>query len=245
MLSKIIRGKNTAKLVTEKYSPPSSQEVGLLIEEKKRELQRLKIIDDHIDDPVKAAKSEAQKILIEAQEKLKAAEAEATLIKIRKEKELRLHLEKESQLKVEQLLRRLKENYHHSLEELAALKQNLCHQLENQLMDLVFSISRKVIDSEIKTSPTLVLGMLKKGFEKINEARECEIKINPDDYDTIINKSEEIKQIIKSSASIKFVKDENIERGGCRIITERGVISSEPGKQLEIIESELSDEHRA
>jgi flagellar assembly protein FliH len=205
----------------------------------------MRIIEDHKEDPVKAAKQEAHRILIEAQEKLKEAEAEASLLKIQKEKELRLHLEKEFQQKLEQQMSKLKGNYQNSIEELATLKQVMYHQLENQLMNMVFSISQKVIDSEIKTSPQIILGMLKKGFEKIKDAKEYEIKINPADYDTIVNKKEELKQILKTSGSIKFVKDDKIERGGCRIITEQGEISSEPAKQLEIIKRELSDEPRA
>jgi flagellar biosynthesis/type III secretory pathway protein FliH len=128
------------------------------------------------------------------------------------------------------------------LEELATLKQNIYNRLENQLMDLVFSVSHKVIGTEIKTSPEILLSMLKKGFDKINDAIEYEIKINPADYETMMNKKKEIKGMLKSPGSVKFTKDEQIERGGCQIITHQGEISSEPGQLLNIIKSELSHE---
>ena len=242
MLSKIIRGESAKKLEYYTYKVPSATEVGTILEEKRREAQRQKIIDDHKDDPVKAARQEANRILIEAQEKLKEAEAEANLLKIQKEKELRLQLEKEFQVKLDQQIGQLKQNYIKSLEELATLKGALYNQSENQLLEMVFSVSRKVIDNEIKTSPDIVLSMLKKGFEKIKDAKQYEIKINPVDYETIIGKKDQLKNIIKTSGSVKFTKDEKIERGGCKIITEQGEISSEPTKQLDIIMSELSDE---
>jgi flagellar assembly protein FliH len=245
MLSKILRGEHAKKLTLEEFKLPDSLEIGSLIEEKRREAQRKKIIDDHKEDPVKAAKQEANRILIEAQEKLKEATAEANLFKIQKEKELRTQLEKEFHVKLEQQVNQIQKNYLASLEELAALKQFIYNQLESQLMELVFSISHKVIDSEIKTSPQIILGMLKKGFEKVKDAKEYEVKINPADYDTIIDKKDEIKEILKTSGHIKFKKDENIERGGCQIITPQGEISSEPGKQLDIIMRELSDEPAA
>ncbi|UCH95542.1 MAG: hypothetical protein JSV88_01480 [Candidatus Aminicenantes bacterium] len=149
-----------------------------------------------------------------------------------------------TKLKQKQQVKQIQQNYLDSLEELATLKQIIYNQLENRLMDLVFSVSRQVIASEIKTSPGIVLKMLKKGFDKIKtkDAKEYEIKINPADYETIINRKKEIKEIMETSRSVKFTKDKKVERGGCQIITEKGEISSEPGKQLDIIKGKLSDE---
>jgi flagellar assembly protein FliH len=245
MLSKIISREEAKKLQVEKFKIPSCKEIELIIEEKKREAQRKEIIESSKEDPVKTAQKEANRILIEAQEKLKQAEAEASLLKIQMEKELRTRLEKEYQGKLQQHVKQVRQNYFNSLEELATLKQIIYNQLENQLMDLVFSVSHKVIGTEIKTSPGILLTMLKKGFDKIKDAKEYEIKINPADYETIINKKDDIKEILKSPGSVKFTKDEKIERGGCQIITEHGEISSEPGKQLDIIKSEIREKKAA
>lgn len=107
--------------------------------------------------------------------------------------------------------------------------------LENQMVELVFSVCHKVIGDEIKTSPEVVLKMLKKGLDKIKAAKEYEIKVNPTDYDFFINWKDEIKQTLKNPGSIKFTKDKKIEEGGCQIITREEEISTEPGKQLDII----------
>jgi flagellar assembly protein FliH len=232
MLSKIVSGEEVKKLQVENFKIPSCKEIEIIIEEKKQEAQRKEIIESNKEDPVKAAQKEANRILIEEQEKLKEAEAEASLLKIQMEKELRTRLEKEYQGKLQQQVKRVRQNYSRSIEELANLKQIIYNQLENQLMDLVFSVSHKAIGSEIKTSPDILLSMLKKGFDKIKDAIEYEIKINPADYETIINKKDEIKEILESPGSVKFTKDEQIECGGCKIITEQGEISSEPGKRI-------------
>jgi flagellar assembly protein FliH len=245
MLSKIVSNVEIEKFKIEEFKVPSIEEIGFVIEDRKREAQRKKIIDSHKEDPVKAAKKEANRILIEAQEKLKEAEAEASLIKIQTEKQVRTRLEKEYQEKLQQQVKQVQQNYFNALEELASLKQIVYNQLENQLMELVYSISKKVIGSEIKTSPQVIFEMLKKGFSKIKDAKEYEIRINPADYDIITSKKDEIKKTLETSGSIKFIKDEKIERGGCQIVTEQGEISSEPGKQLDIIMRELADESGA
>jgi flagellar assembly protein FliH len=237
MLSKIVSGEEVEKLQVKKFEIPSCKEIELIIEERKREAQRKKIIEPNKEDPVRTAKNEANRILIEAREKLKKAEAEASLLKIQ--------LEKEYQEKLRQHVKQAQQNYFNSLEELATLKQIIYNQSENQLMDLVFSVSHKVIGTEIKTSPGIILSMLKKGFDKIKDAIEYEIRINPADYETIINKKDEIKEILKTPGSVKYTKDEQVERGGCQIITEQGEISSEPGKQLDIIKSEIRERRAA
>jgi flagellar biosynthesis/type III secretory pathway protein FliH len=83
--------------------------------------------------------------------------------------------------------------------------------------------------------------MLKKGFDKIKEAKEYEIKINPVDYEIIAKSKDRVDEMLKTTGTVKFTKDEHVERGGCQIVTEQGEISSEPGKQLDIIKRELSN----
>jgi flagellar assembly protein FliH len=241
MLSKIVSGEEAEKVQYQLFTVPSREEIAMIIEEKMRQAQRERIIEDNKDDPVKAAKSEANKILIDAQEKLKAAEVEANILKSRKEKELRLQLEKEYQAKFEQQLQNVQQNYQKTLGELANLKNTLYKNSERQLTDLVFAVTHKVIGFEIQSTPDIVLKMLKKGFEKIKEAKEYEIKVNPVDYETIEKQKDVVGEILKTTGSVRFSKDENIQRGGCHIITEQGEISSEPGRQLEIIMRELSD----
>ncbi len=200
-----------------------------------KEAKKLQIEKFKIPSP-----KEIENIIEEKKRETQRTEAETGLLKIQVEKELSTRLEKEYQEKLPQQVKQIRQNYLNSLEELTTLKQTIYNQLENRLMDLVFSISRKVIGTEIKTAPHIILSMLKKGFEKIKNATEYEIKINPADYETVIDKKDDIKEILETPGSIKFTKDEHIERGGCRIITEQGEISSEPGKQLDIIRSELS-----
>lgn len=241
MLSKIVESAHIEKVEFKPYVSPSIDELELIIADKLREDQRRRVIDENKEDPVKAAHKEANRIMIEAQEKLKEAAVEAEVLKNKKEKELRMQLEKEFQGKLEQKLSQLQQNYTKSLEEIARFKNLLFKKSEKEMMELVFSITRKILDEEIKTSPDVIIHMLKKGFERVKDARECEIKVNPLDYDIIAKKKDEIGEIIKTSGTVKFTKDEHVERGGCQIITELGEISSEPGKQMDIIMRELSN----
>jgi flagellar assembly protein FliH len=242
MLSKVVPSKDASQLEVQEYVLPTSEDVEGILEVRKQEAKRRKILDEHKDDPMAAAQKEANRILVEAQEKLNEAKLEASALKVRQEKEIRSQMEKEFQTKLEAGLRDLKQNYLSTIENMAKLKEVIYQQSEKELIELVYCIARKVLGDEIKTSPRLVMGMLKKGFEKIKEAKKYDIRIHPGDYDMLTKEKENLKQLLKISGTVNFTKDESVERGGCRIVTDSGEVSVEPGKQVDTIIKELSDE---
>ncbi|MCP4219414.1 MAG: hypothetical protein GY765_32565 [bacterium] len=241
MLSKIINVDEVTKEQYTKYVLPCPEDIDKIIAEKKRDAKRRNIIDTNPDDPLKAAKKEANILMLQAQEKLKEAELEANAMKSRQEKKIRAQLEKEFQQKLQAQVQQLQLNYSSSLEVLAALKDGLFKKSEKELMELVFSIVRKVVGEEINSTPDIILTMLDKGFQKIKEAQQYEIIIHPMDYDVLFSNQAGLNEILKTSATISYTKDEKVERGGCIIVTESGEISSEPGKQLDIIIKELAN----
>jgi flagellar assembly protein FliH len=242
MLSKVIRSTETAQFEIRQYVVPTQEEIDLIQEDRKMEAKRKNFLDEFKQDPLAAARKEANLILAGAQEKLKSAQLEATAVKARQEKEIRTLLEKEFKIKLDAELAQIKKSFQEAMANLAKLKEIIYEQSEKEIMELVFSITRKVIGDEIKSSPQVVKGMLQKGFEKLKDARQYEVKLNPADYDALSQEKGGLNEVIKSPGTINFTKDESVEPGGCKIVTETGEISSEPGKQLDIIIKELSDE---
>jgi flagellar assembly protein FliH len=229
MLSKVVRANETNKLGLRQYVVPSTEEIDLMQDDRNLEAKRKNFLDGYKQDPLAAARKEA-------------AQQEAGALKARQEKEIRTLMEKEFQAKLAAELAQIKKSFLDAMATLAKLKESIYQKNEKELMELVFSITRKVIGDEIKSSPQVVKGMLQKGFEKIKEARQYEIKLHPADYESLSKEKGGLNELIKTSGTINFTRDESVEQGGCKIITESGEISSEPGKQLDIIIKELSDE---
>lgn len=242
MLSKVIKAEETGKKGIRQYVLPSTDEIDMMVEQRNLDTKRKNLLAEYKHDPLSAARKEANLILLNAQEKVKAAQVEAGALKTRQEKEIRSLLEKEFQVKMDAELAKIRKNSLDSMMALAKLKEIVYQQNEKELMELAISITKKVIGDEIKTSPPLVIGMLKKGFEKIKDARQFEIKLHPVDFDLLSQEKGGLNEIVKTSGTLHFTKDESVERGGCRIISESGEISTEPGKQVDIIIKELLDE---
>lgn len=239
MLSEVIPRDQTTGRDVQVFRLPSVEELRHRVEEKRSESDRRHIIDTHRDDPLQAARTEANRIMTEAQEKAKAAEAQAQLLTMQKEKELRIRLERELTEKIGQESRQLEKRFADSLAELTDLHETIFRDTQDELLNLTFTVIRKIIGDEVKTSPNIILDMLRKGFEKIKEASHYEIRVNPLDYDILQKQGDRVREVLRAAGSLKFVKDESVERGGCRILTETGEVSSEPSKQLGVIIKEL------
>ncbi len=241
MLSKIVDAEKAEGLVLEKFVLPSMQEVDQIITEKKNEAKRGKILDTHKEDPLQAARKEANQIMVEAQEKLKAAELEANAMKMRQEKAIRAQLEKEFGARLETELRNAAQNYQGAIEAVLTLKDHVYKRSEQELMALVFSITKKIIGDQIETSPQVVLSMLQKGFMKLRDAKQYEIKTNPADYELLMQQKAHLKETLNISGDITLTADDSIQRGGVHILSESGEVAADPGKQLDIIMKELFD----
>lgn len=240
MLSKIIPASEQEPGIIRPYHYLSSAEINLLVERKKRENERRQIIEANPDDPVRAARDEAHRIMREAQEKLKEAELEAVVFKGRIEKELRERVNREYQQKLSEELEPIRKRFQQTLGELVSTREEMMSGMESDLLNLVFSITRKIMGDEVKTEPEMVLRMLKKGFEQLKDASRYEIHVHPDDYQWLMSQQAGLTGLPVSSNSFKFVQDNSVEKGGCRIISDSGEVSTEPSRQLEVIIKELS-----
>lgn len=240
MLSRIIPQSEQEPGIVRPYLYLSSAEINLLVERKKRENERKQIIESNPDDPVRAARDEAHRIMREAQEKLKEAELEAAVLKGRLEKEIRDRLEREYQQKMAEEMEPVRLRLEETLAELTKMGDQIATGMESDMLNLVFSITRKIMGEEVKADPEMVLRMLRKGFEQLKDASRYEIHLHPDDYHWMMTQQGNIQGFPFKSGSFKLVQDGGIEKGGCRIISDSGEVSTEPSRQLEVIIKELS-----
>lgn len=239
MLSEIITGERIKTNDIEKFIPPSPTEVSEIIEINRKKKERDTFIEKHSNDPENAAKKKADEILALAQEKYKSMEIEAETLKIKAENEIRQKLTEEFEEKLNDVVKKVSGNFFESLDELSLLKRNIYENSEKKLLELVFQILEKIIGNEVRTNPDIVVDMLRKGFERIKNTDQCEIRINPDDFKILADNKIKIDDIVKSGVEIKFIKSDKVERGGCVIKTAMGDVIAEPLKQLETVKKEI------
>jgi len=239
MLSEVIPSDSLNDKNYKRYVPPSTSEVSELIENNREKNDREVFIEEHKDDPESAAKKRADEILAIAQEKYKSLELEANTLKIKVENEIRQQLLNEFEGKLQEAVKDVSGNYFDSIKRLNILKKKIYDNSEQELLKLVFQITEKVIGNEIKSNPEIVIEMLRKGFERVRNSDQYEIRVHPADFEMISNNKDRLEDIIKSGSEIRFIKSDKIERGGCIIKTGIGEVITEPSKQLDTIKKDI------
>jgi len=105
------------------------------------------------------------------------------------------------------------------IEELRVLKQNMWEESESEVLKLALLIAEKIIYREISLDQDIIIGVLKDAVGYIKDKEEMKIRLNPKDYDYIIDVKPDL--LSNSGATVNFIfeKDEHIQPGGAAIET--------------------------
>lgn len=124
------------------------------------------------------------------------------------------------------------ERLSHSLEELVALKEKLCQQVEKEAVRLSLEIARKIVKQQVQMDPDIVLQLIKVAGQRITEKTSQVVKVHPLDYGVLIDKVAELEGMLLRA-------DPSVDRGGCVIETDHGCIDARIDTQFEEVERSL------
>jgi len=112
---------------------------------------------------------------------------------------------------------------------------------EPQIIELVMSVTRKILIQEIEERPAAVLTLVKNALSKIRDQDEINIRVSPDDYDFLLQSRRELQQVVGLDHAIIVSVDPMIERGGCAIDTAFGTVDAGIDTQLDMIRRALQE----
>lgn len=95
---------------------------------------------------------------------------------------------------------------------------------EKVVIETSKQISKKIITREIENQ-SIIETVLRNSLQKVIGANQILIKLNPNDYQSIVN-SDFLPELENQFNKVKFEEDEKIEKGGCLINTELGNVDS-------------------
>lgn len=116
------------------------------------------------------------------------------------------------------------------ISELNEKTQHLDSQFEEVVITVSFLLAEAIIKREI-SKESIIKQVLEEALRKVIGANEILVRLNPADYESIIE-DEKSFQLKDSFSQIKFEKDERIEQGGCFIESEIGNADGRISSQL-------------
>jgi len=105
-------------------------------------------------------------------------------------------------------------------------KENIYKEAEEQIVDLVLSISKKIIGQELSQNRETLLSLVNQALQKCAFKNKLVLKISPLDYDFIKENKYRICKMVEGISDIDIVSDLSLPQGSCIIETPSGEINS-------------------
>jgi flagellar assembly protein FliH len=190
-----------------------------------------------------AAEDEAAKILAEAEEKIRRLEEEsrAGLEAARKEAEDQGRAAgKEDgfasgKAEVERLIQRTQV----MLERAQDKRGEILTETEQEIIDLVLLISRKVVKVISENQRTVVLQNVVQALRKVKTRGNVTIRVNMADLKLTTDHTKDFIQRVEGVKSIQVAEDSSVDSGGCIIETDFGEIDARIASQLAELETKI------
>lgn len=196
------------------------------------------------------AQIERQKAEDEAAEIIQKAQEEAALI----EKDARAAFQSEADAaqkegfttgheegyasgkgEVERLIERL----HTVLERAQQKREEILAETEQQLVDLVLLISRKVIKVLSENQRTVVVSNVVQALRKVKGRGDITIRVNIADLKLTSEHTKDFLKLIEGAKNISVMEDSSVDRGGCIIETDFGEIDARISSQMSELEQKI------
>ncbi len=128
--------------------------------------------------------------------------------------------------------------------EWAERKEKFFEENELVVVRLAFEIAKKVIHQEVSANPDLVLYVVREALKKASNSQNLVIKLNPQDVAVLERGKDDRLPELKKFDRLEIVPDESIERGGCILDTDSGLLDARLEVQLKKIEEALLEDSR-
>ena len=116
--------------------------------------------------------------------------------------------------------------------------------IEPELLKLAVDISRQIIGKQIEEDDTYVLTTVKNGLHQLRDKREIKIRVNPEDFEFMRTRKDEITMSCEGLNSVEIIDDRRVGQGGCLIETSNGDLDARIETQLGEVERALLEAER-
>ncbi|MBU5611577.1 FliH/SctL family protein [Geomonas azotofigens] len=125
-----------------------------------------------------------------------------------------------------------------------ALRAQLMHDAEEDLLKLSVLIARKVMMRELSLDPGLIAGLVHGAVELAAEEGEIVVRLNPEEYQ-VVAYSPQFQALTRDRKKIALREDPALGPASCLVETVRGNIDAGLDAQLDEIMRRLSEERNA
>ena len=125
------------------------------------------------------------------------------------------------------------------LEKTMDKRQSILDETEQQIVELVLLISRKVIKVISESQRNVVMSNIVQALRKVKGRGDVVIRVNIADLELTSEHTKEFIEAVENIKNITFAEDSSVDRGGCIIETDFGAIDARISSQLSELEQKI------
>jgi flagellar assembly protein FliH len=120
-----------------------------------------------------------------------------------------------------------------AVEMLQVQAERLAEQARADALEIGFLVARKILETEIRSSPEPLFALVKSALRRAGESRRVVIRLCPDDAAALHAKKDSLAAGNLSAALIEIVPTADLEPGDCVVETDFGRIDGRLATRLE------------
>ncbi len=125
-----------------------------------------------------------------------------------------------------------------SLVEFLAMKNEMYNDFYPHVAELAVEIAKKIIKKETAISKEVIKEITMAALDELNsDTEKITVKVNPEDCEFAAASLPEMLKEKGINAKLNVISDETVEKGGCIIIANNGVIDADINTQLAILQN--------
>jgi type III secretion protein L len=187
----------------------------------------------HPSDDEKIIPREDFSTLMQAHEILEKAKEDAISFRKELEEEAAALKEKAKEEGFQKGLEQFNEKLAWFDRELKALRI----ELQNQVLPIALKAARKIVASELKTHPEVIVDIVIQALTPVLQSRQITILVNKADREALEAAKPHLKGILEQVESFSVLDRADISPGGCIIETEGGIINATIENQWRALEA--------
>ena len=126
-----------------------------------------------------------------------------------------------------------------SCQQLNTVRETIISNSGRELQEFAFAIAERIIRKSIRDNDTIVIATIEEALQRAVKSDEFYIYIHPDDYATVIEKSDDLITGLSGLNNLVIKKDITVERGGAKIESDNCTIDATIAGQFDVILEEM------
>jgi flagellar assembly protein FliH len=122
------------------------------------------------------------------------------------------------------------------------IRREIIKSAEPQVLELALLMAETLLNAKLATDRKAILGVVTAALAQVAGEEAVVVRVNPDDYAVCRDHRDSLPGFLADDAGLKFIFDESIPRGSCRVQSKNGQVESMLSERFEILKRALLGE---